>query len=206
MRYRYECIPLVSSVDTVYHYDLRVTQLNNRNDFPPSLLRRKCIPCFYTPSLCHTSDKNRVCNIASSVCVLLLVPIFLARVQTMSMCPNSHNTTLEAGDAATRNADAWLLPGVVIVITTSSFQSCVRLLHLFMYVRTCRNSINKCTIVMPTPVPWGFFSVTFFVWDKILRQFGNIVLQCCPVFCSFQALQTSSKTNAREYHPKNSKL
>ena len=36
--------------------------------------------------------------------VLLLVPILLARVQTISMCPNSYNTTVEAGGAATRNA------------------------------------------------------------------------------------------------------
>ena len=35
----------------------------------------------------------------------LLVPMLLARVQTMSMC---RNTTLEAGDAATRNAAVWL--------------------------------------------------------------------------------------------------
>ena len=37
-----------------------------------------------------------------SVCVLLHVSLLLARVHTMSMCPNYH--TLEAGDAAIRNA------------------------------------------------------------------------------------------------------
>ena len=40
----------------------------------------------------------------------------------MSMFPNSYNATLEAGDAATRNATVWLfLAHAVIAITTSSF-------------------------------------------------------------------------------------
>ena len=40
------------------------------------------------------SDKKRVCN-GASPCVLVLVPIFLARVQAMSICPNVYNATLE---------------------------------------------------------------------------------------------------------------
>ena len=58
-------------------FDLRLAQLNSRNDISPCFLCRKCIPCFYAPSPCHKSDKKRVCNIAS---VLLLVPKLLARV------------------------------------------------------------------------------------------------------------------------------
>ena len=38
MRYQNECMPLVSSVDTIYYYDLRVAQLNNMNDFPSRFL------------------------------------------------------------------------------------------------------------------------------------------------------------------------
>ena len=81
-------------------YDLRVAQHNN-------VFFRKHNPCIYAPSPRHKSGKRRVCDIASA-CVLLLVPILLARVQTMPMCPSSCNTTLEARDAATRVAAEWL--------------------------------------------------------------------------------------------------
>ena len=123
MRYREECIPLVSSVDTVCNYHLCVAQLENSNDFAPCFLCRKVIPCLFIHPPHAISQTKNVCviNIAS-VCVLLLVPTLLARVQTMSMCRNSFNTTLEAGDATTRDADVWLfLAHAVIVITTSSF-------------------------------------------------------------------------------------
>ena len=76
-------------------------------DFPLIFYVEKLFPVFGAPSPCHKSDKKRVCNRAS-VCVLLFVPILLARVQTTSMCPNSYNTIFEAGDAAIRNAAVWL--------------------------------------------------------------------------------------------------
>ena len=110
MRYRDECMPLVSSVNTVYqvlfyYYDLCVAQLNNSNDFSPRFLCQKVIPCFLVlPSPCYKLDKKRVCNRAS-VCVLLPVPALLARVQTMSMCPNYHP---RGRDAATRFAAVWV--------------------------------------------------------------------------------------------------
>ena len=70
MRDRDECMPLVSSVNTVYYYDLHVTKLNNRNDFSPCFFVSKSyFPFFGTPSPCHKSDKKRVCNRAS-VCDL----------------------------------------------------------------------------------------------------------------------------------------
>ena len=88
LRYRDECMPLVSSVDAVYYYDLRVAQRNNRNDFCRFFFCRKVVrPVFGTPSPCHKPDNKRACNRAPA-CVLLLVPILLARVQTTSMCPN----------------------------------------------------------------------------------------------------------------------
>ena len=88
--------------------DLRVAQLNNRNDFPPCFLYRKVIPCFLvhlphalsqTKSLCVTEHQ--------SVCVLLLVPIILLGNE-YKLCQCARTTTLEAGDAATRNAAVWL--------------------------------------------------------------------------------------------------
>ena len=63
MRYRDGCMPLVSSVDTVYYYDLRVAQLNNRNDFPPCFLRRKLIPSFFVHFTHATSQLKSVCVI-----------------------------------------------------------------------------------------------------------------------------------------------
>ena len=78
--------------------------------FPLVFYVETCFPVFWYTlpihAICQT--KKSVCNRAS-VCVLLLVPILLARAQTMSMCPNSYTTTLlEAGDEATRNAAVWL--------------------------------------------------------------------------------------------------
>ena len=86
-------------MDTVYLlYDLRVAQLDNRNDFPLFFMSKG-----YSLFLVHPPPqmKTLVCDKAQQ-CVLLLVSILLARVQTMSMCPKYH--TLEAGDVATRNA------------------------------------------------------------------------------------------------------
>ena len=79
VRYRDECMPLVSSMDTVYYYDLRVAQLSNRNDLCHCLLCGKAIPCFFSHVTSQT--KSWVYNRAT-VCVLLRAPILLARVQT----------------------------------------------------------------------------------------------------------------------------
>ena len=84
------------------YYDLRVAQLNNRrNDyFSPFFVSIM----YGTPSL-HainyvTEKKHIVCNRASLcvVGVVLLVRTCIActRVQTMPICPNLYNTTLEA--------------------------------------------------------------------------------------------------------------
>ena len=90
MRYRDDCIPLVSSAHDVYQVyyllnDLRLAQLN-RNDFSSCFLCRKVFPFFVVhPPYCYKLGKKRVvCNRAHQ-CVC----------------------TLEAGDAATRNAAVW---------------------------------------------------------------------------------------------------
>ena len=51
-------------------------------------------------------------------------------------------------------------PGAVIVITTTSSSfSHACACHVYIHVRTCtyRNSINECTTMIPTAVPWGTF-------------------------------------------------
>ena len=66
LRYRDKCMPLVSSADTVYYYDLRVAQLK-RDGFPPLCFVSKCYSLrFGTLSPCHKSDKMHVCNRASA--------------------------------------------------------------------------------------------------------------------------------------------
>ena len=46
MRYRDKCMPLVSSVDTVYYllYDLGVAQPINKNDFSPLFMAKSLHP------------------------------------------------------------------------------------------------------------------------------------------------------------------
>ena len=71
MRYRDECMPLVSSVDIVY-YDLRVAQLNNRNDLSSCSMCQKVIPCFlvHPPPMPYVRQKI-VCVIEHQcVCAL----------------------------------------------------------------------------------------------------------------------------------------
>ena len=162
-----------------------MAQFKNRNEFPPCFSCRKVIPCLflYTLPVLAIRQKKCVCGIEhQSVCVLLLVPILLARVQTMSMCPRT--TTLEAGDAATRNAAMWLLlaqhsqsllprfsppsrPGTQPLVmllcgflwrSTRSHYLLVLVMRalatcISMNVRTYRHSIITCTTMIPTAVP-----------------------------------------------------
>ena len=79
---------------------LRGAQLSNRNDVCPLVFCvEKRFPVFWYTLPMPYFRQMRVCH-RVTVYALLLVPILLARVQTMSMCPNSYNTT---GDAAARN-------------------------------------------------------------------------------------------------------
>ena len=73
MRYRDECMPLVSSVDNVYYllYDLRVAQLNNRNDCSPFFYVEKLFPVFWYTLPHAISQTKSVCEIERiSVCAL----------------------------------------------------------------------------------------------------------------------------------------
>ena len=102
-------MPLVTPVDTVYttYYTTFVWRsLTTGPIFPLVFHVEKLFPVFWFTLPLAISPTKSVCVIERmGVCVLLLVSILLARVQTMSMCPNYH--TLEAGDAATRNAAVW---------------------------------------------------------------------------------------------------
>ena len=69
-----------------------------------------------------------------------------------------------------------------------------------MYVRAYRNSIVKCTTMIPTAVPWSLVSSKhFFVWDKMLRQFGNNVLPSF-FFLFFFILRLMGKSKALAHH------
>ena len=54
---------LFFSVDTVHYYDLRVAQLNDRNDFPLCSLCRKNISCFLVHPPHAISQTKSVCVI-----------------------------------------------------------------------------------------------------------------------------------------------
>ena len=154
-------------------YDLRMTQLNNRNDFP-LVFMSTIYSLVDTASQYLKPERKRVWNIASSVCVCSFTRTYITCTSTnyVDVPANSCITTLEAGDAATRNADVWHL--LVLVIR-------VRLLHLSMYVRTChRNSIKQmhyylyCCDIYRGTVGVNVASKYFYLfWYKILRQFGN---------------------------------
>ena len=137
MRYRAECMPLVSSVDTVYYcYDLRMAQLYNRNAFSPCFLCRNVFPVLrYTPS--HAiSQTKRVCVMKHQ----FVVKIILERVQIMSMCPKYQSR----GRGRSHSKCCWVaFSGATIVINTSSFYSCARLPRLSIYVRTYLPRLNK---------------------------------------------------------------
>ena len=109
-----------------------------------------------------TRKRHVVCNRAS-LCVVLLVRTYITctRVQTMSICSNLYNTTLEAPGTqplamllcgffwgSNRNHYSLLLVLVMRPLATSS--PC-------MYACAYRNSKDKCTTMIPTAIPWGFF-------------------------------------------------
>ena len=91
MRYQDQCMALVSSVATVYttyHTTFAWRSLTTGTVLPLVSHVQKSFPAFlvHTPP-CYKSDNKRVCNRVHQ-CVLLIVSIFLARVRTMSTCPN----------------------------------------------------------------------------------------------------------------------
>ena len=85
-------------------YDLRVAQLDKRKNgyFSPCFMCPKCIPCILLQPLPYaikyvTDKEHVVCN-GASLRVVLRVRIYTTctRVQTMSICQNLYNTTLES--------------------------------------------------------------------------------------------------------------
>ena len=48
---------------------------------------------------------------------------------------------------------------LIVITTTSSSFSHACACHVYIHVCTCtyRNSIRKCTTMIPTAIPWGFF-------------------------------------------------
>ena len=91
--------------DIAYYATFAWRSLTTGTVFPLVFNVEKLLPVFwYTLPLAICQTKS-VCVIERiSVCALTQIYV-LARVQTMSMCPNYH--TLEVGDAATRNAAVW---------------------------------------------------------------------------------------------------
>ena len=129
MRYRDEFMSPVSS--------LRILPIVTIIIRPFLLLCRLAVACFLVhPPPCYKSDKS-VCIIERiSTCVRLLVSISLARVQTMTTCPNKPSKP-----GAQRLA--MLLCGVIW--RSSSRNHCLFVLVMlapvmFIHVRTYRNS------------------------------------------------------------------
>ena len=149
---------LVSYVDTVSttYYDLRVAQLNNRNDFSPCFLCRKLFPVFWYTLLTHAISHTKSVYEIEHISVFSYSHLYF--LHEYKLCRCARITTLEAGDAATCNAalcgcfwrsnrNHYLLVQVMRALAAS----------ISTYVRTYRNSIIKCTrTVIPTAVPWRF--------------------------------------------------
>ena len=135
MRYRDECMPLVSSVDTIYYlpYDLRVAQLNNKTNISPCFFMSKSYYLFFgTPSPCYKSDKKRVCNRAHQcVCsysyLYYLHEYKLRRCARTCIIPPSRLDTqplvmLLCGFFWRSNRGHYLLVLVMRALTTSIYQ------------------------------------------------------------------------------------
>ena len=112
--------------------------------------------------------------------------ITCTRVQTMSICPNLYNITLEAPGT---QLPAMLLCGFFWRSNRNHYYYLFLVLvmrplptSISMYVRvpTEIQDINALPgTIIPTTVPWWFlFQKTFLFWHKKWRQFGNNVLSC----------------------------
>ena len=163
-------MPLGSYVDTVYYFTTFAWRSLTTGTFFPLVFRvEKSLPiCWYTLPIHAISQTKRVCEIEhQSVCVLTRT--YITCTSTNYVDTPELPTPLEAGDAATRNA-AVFFSGTVLVITTRYLVLVMRALatSISMYVRTYRNSINKCTTMKPPAVPWGSFYRTYCLFsDKI---------------------------------------
>ena len=134
-------------------YDLRMAQLNNRNDFSTRFLCRKVIPCFlvYPPHPCYKSDKKRTSNREPvSVCAL---------TRTYTTWTSTHYVDVPDLPPSRPGTQAFvmLLCGFFWRSNRNHYLL-VRALATSIHVRTYLPKFNmKCTTTMiPTVVPWGF--------------------------------------------------
>ena len=90
-------------------------------------------------------------------------------------------------------------PGAVIVITTTS-SSCSHACacHAYIHVCTCtyRNSINKCTTLIPTAVPWGLFYSNFIICFGA-KYDANLDVMPCQVYFINLSIHQDPKNNWR---------
>ena len=162
MQYRDECMPLVSSVDTVYTtyytlYDLHVVQLNNRNEFPPFFLCRKVIPCFLVhPPPCYKSDKKRVCNRAHQ-CVFSYSYLYYLHEYKLCRCARTTTPSRRGTQPL-----VMLLCGVfwrsnrnhnLVLVMRALAMS----IHVGTYLPKFNNEMHYYYDIIPTAVPWGFY-------------------------------------------------
>ena len=193
MRFRDECMPLVSYVDTVYYcynYDLRVAPHNNRNDFPPcsSFLCRIVIPCFlvHPPHPCYKSDKTRVCNGASvSVCAL---------TRTCITCTSTNYVDVPEVPRSRPGAPP-LIKCCCVALSCAVIVSLpprvMRALAASIHVRTYLPKFNKQMhyYYEPTSVPWGFYNNISRTSAVSSTNFGSILIfaSCavgaCNILC-----------------------
>ena len=83
-------------------------------------------------------------------------------------------------------------PGALIVITTTSFSfSHACACHVYVHVCTCsyRNSINKCTTMIPASVSWGVFYRNFIICSGTKYDASLKVISCQVFF--YHPLHTS---------------
>ena len=138
-------------------------------------------------------------NIASSVCCYSY-PYYLHEYK---LCPCARTSIIPPSRPGTQplvmlmcgffwrsNRNHYLLVLVMRALVSS------------IHVRTChRNSINKCTIMIPTAVTWGFFFSKYSLfWDKLLLQFGSNVLPCYILsISSYMKIRRSSAEYRSNY-------
>ena len=136
-------------------YDFRVMQLNNWNDFPPSFSCKMYSLFLHTLPIPQVRRKACVEYSIISVCsysyLYYLREYKLCRCARTRITPPSRPGTqplvmLMLGFFRRSNRNHYLLVVVMRALASS------------IHVRTChRTSINKCTTMIPTAVPRGFF-------------------------------------------------
>ena len=122
---------------------------------------------WYTLASCQ-----KICRRQEAYCVwsYSYVPtskyIACTRVQTMSICPNLYNTTLGApgtqplamllsGFFWGSNRNHYYYYYLLLVLVMRPLATSISM-YVHVRVPIYRNSINKCTTMIPTTIPWRF--------------------------------------------------